>query len=98
MNKALNSNNERNLQYWYSHTSMLGFARMIRNKLPLRLKLFTKIYVDIKDLDTHSGIIRVYYSYKSYAEVYKNERFCYEFTLEDFERESNGKPYITGTR
>lgn len=55
------------LSYWYEHVSMLGFARMIKQKLPLRLILFTNVYVDEKWLDNRANVIRVYYSYKNYA-------------------------------
>ena len=88
---------EKSLRYWYNHTSMLGFARMIRKKLPLRLRLFTKIYVDEKWLDNRAGVIRVYYSYRHYATMI-DERFCYEFTLDDLEEEANGGKYITSKK
>lgn len=86
---------ERDLRYWYEHTSMLGFARMIKEKLPLRLRLFTKVYVDEKWLDSRFDVIRVYYSYRSFAYVKNGERFCYEFTLDDLELEANGRNVIT---
>lgn len=86
---------ERDLRYWYEHTSMLGFARMIKEKLPLRLRLFTKVYVDKKWLDNRSCVIRVYYSYRSFAHVKNGERFCYEFTLDALEKEANGRKVIT---
>lgn len=86
---------ERNLRYWYEHTSMLGFARMIKEKLPLRLRLFANVYVDEKWLDNRNNVIRVYYSYKSYADIKNGERFCYEFTLDDLEEEANGSKTIT---
>lgn len=85
----------RDLSYWYKYTSMLGFARMIKEKLPLRLRLFTNVYADKKWLDNRSNVIRVYYSYKSYAKVKNGKRFCYEFTLDDLELEANGKKLIT---
>lgn len=83
------------LSYWYNHTSMLGFARMIRRKLPLRVRLFTNIYVDEKWLDNRTNVVRVYYSYKSYAKIKNGERFCYEFTQEDLQLEANGRKFIT---
>ena len=88
---------EKSLRYWYDHTSMLSFARMIMEKLPLRLRLFTKIYVDEKWLDNRAEVIRVYCSYRHYATM-SDERFCYEFTLDDLEEEANGRKCITSEK
>lgn len=84
------------LEYWYKHTSMLGFRRIIKERLPWYLRLLAHIYVDEKILDRSNNCVRVYYSYKSYA--YSNtdkERFCYELRLEDFENIANGNRTIT---
>lgn len=71
------------LEYWYENTSMLAFAMMIRNKLPWYIRPFVKVYADEKWLDNNCNVIRIYYSYKSYADVKIKDRFCYEFKLED---------------
>lgn len=84
---------KRDLEYWYDHTSMLGFARVIRSKLPWYIRKFVNVYADTKRLDNRNGVVRVYYSFKS-ADTSGN-KFCYEFTVDDFEMESNGKPTIT---
>lgn len=81
------------LTYWYNHTSMLGFAWIIREHLPWYMRFFTKVYACEKQLDNRNKVIRVYYSYESFSDV-KN-RFCYEFTLNDFIQASNGDKTIT---
>ena len=30
---------EKSLRYWYDHTSMLGFARMIRGKVAVHIQI-----------------------------------------------------------
>lgn len=91
---------ERTLEYWMNcKISHLGFARMIREKLPWYLKIFTKIYVDTYLLDELCDVIRVYYSYKNYASPsLKGKRFCCEFTLDDIETEANGDSTISSRK
>lgn len=90
--------NERDLEYWYDNTTILGFARMIKDRLPLRLRLFTNVYVEEKWLDNRCGVIRIYYTYKRYALPKDNQKFCCEFTLDDLEEEANGNLTITSKR
>lgn len=83
----------KDLEYWYQHTSNLGFERMIRERLPLKIRFLTKIYIIEKFLDLDEEVIKVYYSFKNYADL--NTSFCCEFSLGDLEIESKGYPTIT---
>lgn len=81
-----------NLRYWYNNTSMLGFARLIRERLPVYIKPFVKICVDETFLDANREKIIVYFGFNHYPK--RGKAFSYEFSLEDLEEASNGKGYI----
>ena len=84
------------LEYWYhGHVSLLGYARLIKSKLPPLLRLFARVFVEDAILDTHSQVIRVYYSYTCYSDIHVKNRFCYEFTLDALEKAANGDNVIT---
>ena len=76
---------DKDLRYWYENTSMLGYAEIIRRRLPWYLRPFVKVYVDEKYLDSSHEVIRVYYSYCSYSDARYGRGFCYEFKLDDME-------------
>lgn len=57
------------------------------------VRIFSKIYVDSKDIDLKRNVVRVYYTYKKQS----YNVFCCEFSIEDFERASNGNLVITKT-
>lgn len=84
----------RDLNYWYTHTSMLGFARVIRDSYPFYIRPFIKIYADEKWLDNRCQVIRIYYGINGFPMNIGN-KLCFEMRLEDFEKEANGKKTIT---
>lgn len=78
------------LLYWCNNTSFLALQEMVKQRLPLRVRLFNKISVDGTWLDRRANCIRVtFYFNKKYQQLFEH---C--FKVADFEAIAGDSPVI----
>ena len=81
------------IEYWYNHTSMLGFGRLIKKRLPWYIRPFIKICVDDKRIDIDRNSIIVKWGFNKFPK-FGQDLTC-EFSLSQLLEESKGSGCIT---
>lgn len=78
------------LLYWCNHTTFLAFQEMVKQRLPLKVRIFNKVNADETWLDRRANCIRVAF----YFDKMYNQRFECCFKATDFEAIAGDRPVI----